>query len=221
MHAKTKGLFETAFHAEFIFNYRVQIKVAPKGQAATLGVRTGWRLTDISLEGRRGVPEPLFSVTATSTSKEALEALAAARKRGKPYTLGFSLAENLSFRSGHDGGGQEPVDHTNSRPGREEDVVGATATRDVLEGSCADATGEGMVEEQHVEVKGQGVEEPKAQGALAGGGAVVGDGDVQQAEALVSGGGVVGEEGGRGDGQVTLMYEMYDEKFPIKVKFVF
>lgn len=56
-------------------------QVAPKEQAGAKGARAGWRLTEI--------PQVAFIVTERTPGKAVLEAIAAARRREKPYVLVF------------------------------------------------------------------------------------------------------------------------------------
>lgn len=239
-------------------------KVAPKGQVAALGVREGWKLTDIGGGGKTtgtrrycherscvdhqvsrvgrtgggtrnivnnclpdgdGISDPAlrhtrctappattadtFSVTATSTSKNVLEALAAAQKKGKPYTLGFSATATA-----------EETRET----GRGEQGKGGTTCREDG-GSGGDVAGTGAEQRSENEARnrnpdngeGKELEEHESSPIVGndGTGDHVGeDGGEERARALPQEGEPVV---GRGDGEVTLMYEMYDEKFPIKV----
>ncbi|CAM9509995.1 unnamed protein product [Scytosiphon promiscuus] len=148
-------------------------QVAPKGQAAALGVRESWRLTRI-------VGKNDFPVTATSTPKSILEALATTRKKGQPYTLGFSTrVESGAGKGGEESGCRE------------------TGERNDVDNACVSAA---------VEREAQGGEPPESET----GGGVKGIGG--------GAGGVSADDppAGRGDGEVTLIYEMYNEKFPIK-----
>lgn len=162
--------------------------MASKGQAATLGIRMGWRLTGIG----GGSP---FPVTETSTPKDILEALAAARKRGKAYSLGFSLGGAKSPAEG--GKHENKASNTSSSNGaaHEEKVVKTEAVN--LEGVKNERNDEGKVEDKEAPRQGEASKASK------------------QEEEVVKEGSVLEE--GKGDGEVTLMYEMYDEKFPIKV----
>ncbi len=154
-----------------------------------------------------------FSVTATSASKDILEALAAARKEGKPYAVGFSTAGASKHREEGDGSNA-------ARSCSEAEPQTGNEPRD-------QQGGEGEALREGLEV---GSDEPEA-GADGGmgeeGGRKDGEGRREGPEGA-EGAGRVGEEeaeglqeeqpeAGSGDGEVTLMYEMYDEKFPIKV----
>lgn len=157
-----------------------------------------------------------FSVTATSTSKDVLEALAAARKKGKPYSLSFSTAG--TSKQQEEGGGSNEARNC----GEAEPQTG-NEPRD-QEGGEGEALREDKSSRAGLAV---GSDEPEA-GADGGmgeeGGGKDGGGRREGVEGAEGGGGPAAEglqeeepEAGSGDGEVTLMYEMYDEKFPIKV----
>eukprot|EP00903_Cladosiphon_okamuranus_P007935 g7660.t1 len=185
-------------------------QVAPKGQVAALGVREGWRLTDIGGGGRKAADT--FRVTAASTSKEVLEALAAARKRGKPYALGF-LATTSSAGKPTDLGKEEQGQERGETAGREPDGCGSgDAGTGVEQQSGNDAKTRNDLETS--EGKGRGEEQESApavgndsspgnhvveDGAGGGGG---GGGGGAKEEASQEGEAVVGNGDGE-DGCVT------------------
>ncbi|CAN0052969.1 unnamed protein product, partial [Ectocarpus sp. 4 AP-2014] len=185
--------------------------VAPKGQVAALGVREGWRLTNIGKTD--------FTVTATSTPKRILEALATARKRGTTYTLQFSTggadeAPNRVVRA------EEQSNAEACDGSRVNNAVGETAGGEAA--AAGPASGGGAGNSDRVCMEGKQIEEDREKGASAGV-EIREDGETKETEGK-------GErqvfdrkdapsskaETGRGDGKVTLMYEMYDEKFLIK-----
>lgn len=159
-----------------------------------------------------------FSVTATSTSKDVLDALTTIRKKNKPYTLGFS-----TVGAGESGKGDNEVkgSSSSSSGGVGADGGGTDATRgeagqqQTEESSSTDKeeeAGEGLLVEQKSALPGVGAGEDAAGGAAAGGGGG-GGGEERESEGLPQ------KElpAESGDGEVTLKYEMYDEKFAIKV----
>lgn len=181
--------------------------MAPKGLVAKLGVREGWRLTNIGKTD--------FTVTATSTPKSILEALAATRKRGTTYSLRFLTGgahetpnavvhaeEKSSFEAVHD----SRVDNATG-----ETAGGVAATATLASGGETGNSG-------RVCVEGKELEEGRRKTASTG--VEIGqDGETKETEAVVEREDAppCKAETGRGDGEVTLMYEMYDEKFAIKV----
>ncbi|CAN0303100.1 unnamed protein product, partial [Ectocarpus sp. 8 AP-2014] len=186
-------------------------EVAPKGQVAALGVREGWRLTNIGKTD--------FTVTVTSTPKHILEALAAARKRGTTYTLGFSTggadeAPNGVVRAEQ----QSNVEACDGS--RVDNAVSETAGGEAA--TAGPASGGETGNSDQVCVEGKELEEGRKKGASSG--VEIGeDGETKETEGKGEGQVFEGKdipsckaETGRGDGEVTLMYEMYDEKFPIK-----
>lgn len=191
--------------------------MAPKGQAVTLGVRAGWRLTKIT--GGGGAAAPLLSVEEKSTSKDVLEALAAARKIGKPYSLTFiSVIEGVDAGVGGRGaesdGGAANAAIGGSTEARAVDIPATVdhgtssntneSTRKSEEDSRGDIVGAPTMIGEHMgESETRPAKEIGPAAAKAGG---MEGGDAEQGLRC-------------GDGEVTLMYEMYDEKFPIKVKF--
>lgn len=136
-------------------------------------------------------------MTASTTSKEALEALATARKRGKSYTLVFSSCTGLSAKvyqadkheteTTDDMKSEEKTEEVNRASGN---ATGAARKIAPSEGNIVDEGGEKGIddinsgEERHL--------------------------DSRHIEMTAS-------EGLSRDGEVTLKYEMYDEKFPTKV----
>ncbi|CBJ48674.1 conserved unknown protein [Ectocarpus siliculosus] len=189
----------------------LHIQVAPKGQVAALGVREGWRLTNIGKND--------FTVTATSTPKHILEALAAARKRGTTYTLGFSTggadeAPNGAVRAEE----QSIVEACDGS--RVDNAVSETAGGEAA--TAGPASGGETGNSDQVCVEGKELEQDRKKGASAG--VEIGEnGETKETEGKGEGQVFGGKdvpsckaETGRGDGEVTLMYEMYDEKFPIK-----
>lgn len=188
-------------------------KVAPKGQVAALGVRESWRLTNIGKTD--------FTVTATSTPKRILEALAAARKRGTTYTLGFSTGGADEAPNGVVGA-EEQSNVEACDGSRVDTAVSETAGGEAATARPASAGETGNSD--RVCVEGKELEEGRKKGASVG--VEIGeDGETKETEGKGEGQVFEGkdapsckaETGRRGDGEVTLMYEMYDEKFPIKV----
>lgn len=189
--------------------------MAPKGQAAARGVRTGWRLTEI-------IAAKTVLVTATATPKDVLEALAEARERGKPYTIGFHLAEASDS-------GARGKEVTVAGPTTTTAVVGATAERGGVpeeaagkEAGIVDEGGEGgdestpVVDNERGLVGGAEVRKAEGVDSSADGGLIGEGGDTPAAAAVA-----VDGPDGSGDGEATLMYEMYNEKFPIKVTYYY
>lgn len=188
--------------------------MAPKGQAAARGVHTGWRLTEIN------AATTVLAVTATSTPKDVLEALAGARKRGKPYTIDFCLTE----ASGSGARGEQVTVGPSTTAVT---VVGANAaTEEEEEGGGAPEAADkeaGIVAERKEIVEG-GDECTSGVNSERG---LVGETAVRQEKGVGSVDGGLVREGGDGaavdvpddggDGEATLMYEMYNENFPIKV----
>lgn len=164
-----------------------------------------------------------FSVTATSKSKDVLDALTAIRKKNKPYTLGFSTAgAEESGKENKEEKGSSGSSSSSGGVGADGGDTGATggeAGRQQTEESKSTEKGEEVGDESLGEQKnalpGVGAGEDAGGGAAAAGaGGGEGGGAAREPE------GVPQEElpAGSGDGEVTLMYEMYDEKFAIKVK---
>ncbi|CAN0174000.1 unnamed protein product [Ectocarpus sp. 12 AP-2014] len=186
--------------------------VAPKGQVAALGVREGWRLTNIGKTD--------FTATATSTPKRILEALAAARKRGTTYTLRFSTrgADEAPNRVA---GAEEQSIVEACDGSRVDTAVSETAGGGAATAGPASAGETGN--SNRVSAEGKELEEGRKKGASAG--VQIGEGgETKETEGKGEGQVFEGkdapsckaETGRRGDGEVALMYEMYDEKFPIK-----
>ncbi|CAM9149010.1 unnamed protein product, partial [Hapterophycus canaliculatus] len=183
-------------------------QVVPKGQAAALGIRERWRLTHI-------VGKNDFPVMMTLTPKNILEALAATRKEGKPYMLAFSTSEG-------DGAGKGDEQERFETSGRNSvNIAGDRATVETVAPGM-----EPPENEVGRNVKGVGKDDAMEgrQDNPPPGGTGDGDGDKAGTGGERADGASEGVEGvapedplaGRGDGEVTLMYEMYDEKFAIK-----
>lgn len=188
-------------------------------------------------------------VTAKSSSKFVLEALATARKRGKPhYRLGFLLVpwEEASSAQvgdgdggspggsgdggvpGADGNGMLPIDKNACAGGDSREEGGATSTTTGRQpgngsvnggelergGDKGEGESESMKGEQDKNTKKERQDDNEG-----GGDRAIGEeedkGGVGEVVAPDAGGAVEAE--GSGDGEVTLVYEMYDEKFPIQV----
>lgn len=184
-------------------------KVAPKGQAAALGIRESWRLTHI-------VGKKKFPITATSTPKSVLEALAATRKEGKPYTLSLSTPAGDGSGMGEklvscEAGGADSVDNGGVNSTDETDSLGGEPQESEISGSAKEVGEGNAVEEKQ--------DNPPPDDGVGENGEGVGSKGVRADGAPEEGGGVPPDDAPaeRGDGEVTLMYEMYDEKFPIKV----
>lgn len=151
----------------------------------------------------------IFSVTATSTSKDVLAALAAARKKAKPYTLGFSTTTTAEK-------GRE-------RGEKKQGEVSAKSQKD--DGSGESAAGAGIEQQPENEARNSALENREGKDSEGHESSPVVAGNGGAGKQVVEGG---GEEEAKGDpqeepavengnGEVTLMYEMYDEKFSIKV----
>lgn len=234
--------------------------MAPQGQAATRGVQTGWRLTEINLGANRGNGGGAnFHVTPNSTPREILDAIATIRKCGKPYKICFSLLAAEISGEPRVGGGEEACsgggeyssgtsaatyvavarDTPTESPttGQAVVVVGEEALaveKQVAQGSKDDDKSPGNDSSRSAVAELKEAEE----GALINPMDNCGHGISMQSLAEGKGGNgerreerncergtgavevtVMPEEGaaaGGEDGEVTLIYEMYDEKFPIK-----
>lgn len=208
-----------------------RIKVVPKGQAATIGVRVGWRLKEVSGASMRGPGEgtaaELLQSSEKTSAKEVLEALAVARKRGKPYTLVFLSGAALSgprlAERGNEEGGSDEANNSCA--------TGAAAKPDAMSSEEHGVTkvAKGLQlgiapndDHSQREQTGKGVVRKEATLDRSGGGNkgmdVSSEGGEERVEAEAEA--TAEEEEGRGDGHVTLIYEMYDEKFLIKVGIV-
>lgn len=164
-----------------------------------------------------------------SPAKAVLEALAAARKRGKPYLLTFSIADPGKSvgkqKTPAPGNGRGAAARRDGHTGVSGDGGGSSAR---FGGEDVAASGPVTGEQMTQEIAPRGSVQCELDQTPGGETKTNRDDNGLTQEEGKSSDGTAGEIGAkcvagtnvglpRRDGEVTLMYEMYDEKFPIKV----